>query len=405
VKRLRASCAIAAILAATLPAAAQIAMPDARQMSGIPRPVTDLPDRTVSVRLVRGSLTTNIPNHPVELIVNGRSETVRTGEDGRAQFGPLTAGATVKAVAVVAGERLESQEFAAPGQGGIRLMLVATDPQSAPTAPSRAAVPGEVTIGGDSRIVIELGDETLRVFYMLDIVNTRQEPVMPTTPFIFEAPTGALSTTVMPESSPLAAVTGTRVRVQGPFPPGTTSAEIGFVLPARSGSLTIEQQFPVRADQLGIIAEKTDAMRLSSPQIQRQQEMPLGDRTYIAAAVDPVPANATLTMTLDGLPHHSAAPRILVLSLAGIIVAIGVWAVRTPATPPQQTDRKRLMARREKLLQDLVRLETEERRGQIERGRYLPRREAIVSALEQIYRALDGDDRSPEPANRTGLAA
>jgi hypothetical protein len=146
-------------------------------------------------------------------------------------------------------------------------------------------------------------------------------------------------------------------------------------------------------------------MRLSSPQIQRQQEMPLGDRTYIAAAVDPVPANATLTMTLDGLPHHSAAPRILVLSLAGIIVAIGVWAVRTPATPPQQTDRKRLMARREKLLQDLVRLETEERRGQIERGRYLPRREAIVSALEQIYRALDGDDRSPEPANRTGLAA
>ena len=53
--------------------------------------------------------------------------TVKTDEAGRAQFDKLPGGSPVKAIAVVDGERLESQEFPAPAQGGIRLMLVATD--------------------------------------------------------------------------------------------------------------------------------------------------------------------------------------------------------------------------------------------------------------------------------------
>ena len=44
-------------------------MPDPKQMSGIPRPVTDLPDRAISVRVIRGSLSNNIANQPVELRV------------------------------------------------------------------------------------------------------------------------------------------------------------------------------------------------------------------------------------------------------------------------------------------------------------------------------------------------
>ena len=106
---------------------AQAAMPDARQMSGIPRPVDDLPGGTVSVRLVRGDLSNNIVNHPVELHVGGKVTVVATDENGRAQFGGLTPGAPLKAVAVVDGERLESQEFAAPAGGGIRMLLVAVD--------------------------------------------------------------------------------------------------------------------------------------------------------------------------------------------------------------------------------------------------------------------------------------
>src|SRR4029450_7359935 len=50
------------------PASAQLQMPDPKQMSGIPRPVTDLPAGHVSVRLIRGQLSNNIQGHPVEIV-------------------------------------------------------------------------------------------------------------------------------------------------------------------------------------------------------------------------------------------------------------------------------------------------------------------------------------------------
>jgi hypothetical protein len=129
-------------------ALAQFEMPDPKQMSGIPRPVDDLPAGSVSVRLIRGDLSNNITNHPVELHVGSRVETVATDENGRAQFDKLPAGETLRAVAVVDGERLESQEFEVPSTGGIRLMLVASDGQ---TAAPPAAVPGWPGAGGRRR--------------------------------------------------------------------------------------------------------------------------------------------------------------------------------------------------------------------------------------------------------------
>ena len=138
-------------------------MPDPKQMAGIPRPVTDLPNGTVSVRLIRGQLSNNITNFPVELHVGSQVRTAKTDEAGRAEFGSLPAGDTLKAVAVVDGERLESEAFPAPAQGGIRLMLVATDTSKGAAARRRRAGRrrDRSSIGGQSRIIIEPGDETV----------------------------------------------------------------------------------------------------------------------------------------------------------------------------------------------------------------------------------------------------
>ena len=51
----------------TLLASFARAQPDPQQMSGIPLPVSDLPVGAVSVRVVRGQLSNNIPDQPVEL--------------------------------------------------------------------------------------------------------------------------------------------------------------------------------------------------------------------------------------------------------------------------------------------------------------------------------------------------
>src|SRR5690349_24172505 len=55
-------------------------------ISGIPRPVTDLPNGSISVRLIRGDLSNNIPNHPVDLHV--RSEERRVGKECRSRWSP-----------------------------------------------------------------------------------------------------------------------------------------------------------------------------------------------------------------------------------------------------------------------------------------------------------------------------
>src|SRR5262249_8103767 len=102
-------------------------MPDMKQMPGIPRPVTDLPEHAISVRVIRGDLSNNIANQPVQLRVGSKTLTAKTDESGRAQFNDVTPGETVKASTDVDGEHLESQEFPAPATGGVRLMLVATD--------------------------------------------------------------------------------------------------------------------------------------------------------------------------------------------------------------------------------------------------------------------------------------
>ena len=389
-------------------AQAQFAMPDPKEMAGIPRPVTDLPDRTVSVRLIRGSLSNNIAGHPVDLSIDGRVQTVRTDEAGRAQFGPLEPGARLKATAVVDGEALESQEFPAPAQGGIRLMLVATDPTREASAPPGPAVDGEVVFGRESRIWIEPDEERISVYYLLEIVNNARVPVNPPSPLILDTPQAALGTTIMQGSTPQASASGNRVRIQGPFAPGPTLVQVAYALPTPSGSATIEQTFPVALEHLAVIVQKSGEAQLSSPQIARQQDMPAEGRMFIAAAGDgAIAAGQTIELTLTGLPHHSRTPLWTALLLAGGIVLAGLWAGRRPVVDATRdaSERKRLLARREKLLQDAVRLERDLRRGKIDQARYGTRREELLAALEHIYGALDLDETSPDPADRTGLAA
>jgi hypothetical protein len=374
---------------------AQIQMPDAKEMSGIPRPVTDLPNGTISVRLIRGDLSNNIPNHPVELHIGSTVMTQKTDENGRAQFADLNARAAVKAVAVVDGERLESQEFPAPSQGGIRLMLVATDKNKTPaTTPAAPPIAGQVVIGNQSRIVMEPGDDGVRVFYLLDIENTARAPVNPTTPFVFDMPDGARGTAIMEGSSQQATVDGLRVTVLSPFPPGHTFVQVASDFDGGSGSVDITQKFPANLEQLAVVVKKVGETTLSSPQIPNQRELPAEGDTFIAATGGAIAAGQPISLTVSGFPHHSAAPRTITLMLAGAIVAVGVWAGGRPndADAARAADRKRLIGRREKLFADLVRLEHDRRNGRVDERRYASRREELVVALENVYSALDNGE-------------
>jgi hypothetical protein len=385
------------------------AMPDPKTMSGIPRPVDDLPNGAISVRLIRGSLSNNLTGRPVDLHVGPKVITVKTDENGRAEFKDFitgTAGATVKATADVDGEHLESQEFPAPTRGGIRLMLVATDPNKK-DVPAPPAQTGPVSIGDQSRFVLQPREEAVDLFYLLDIANNQTAPVNPPTPFVFELPAGASGSTIMDGSSPQASVKGLHVTVAGPFAPGHTFVQVATSLAAEDGSIEIAQRLPANLDQLAVIVKKLGGeTTLKSPQLKEQREMPADGDVYIAATGGPVAAGQAIQLRVDGVPHHSQAPRRVALALALGVVLIGVWFATRPTgdAAARAGERARLIARREKLFNELARLDQDRRSGRADERRAAARREELVSALEHIYNALDSHD-SPDPAGRAGVAA
>ena len=134
-------------------------------MSGVPLPTAEIPAGTVTVR-VDPRLAHQYRHRPSRRAERGGvRQRASTNDAGRAEFSGLKPGAKVKAVTIVDGERLESQEFALPPKPGSALMLVATDPAAAtaalrrtassPTGPARTGI---VVLGDQSRFVIELGD-------------------------------------------------------------------------------------------------------------------------------------------------------------------------------------------------------------------------------------------------------
>ncbi len=222
---------VAAFLLLGTPAFLGAQMPDPSQMNGLSMPTPDLPNGTVSVRVIRGQLTNNLQGVTVDLIGAGEPRHGQTGADGRALFSGVPAGSTVHAVAVVRDERRESQPFEVPAQGGIRTILVfsetsgASPGAAAPAAgvpPAAGATSGTaaLSIGGSSRVAAEFNDDTLQVFYLLEIVNHGQTPVSPATALVFDMPTGAEGTTVLEGSTRQANAKGPRVTVTGPVSAG-----------------------------------------------------------------------------------------------------------------------------------------------------------------------------------------
>jgi hypothetical protein len=375
-----------ALAAARLPIAAQ--MPDVRAMSGVPLPSSDLPAGTITVRLVRGSLANNVAGHPVELVepATGRARATRTDASGRARFDGLPPGARVRARTTIDGERLESEEFVVPQSGGVRLVLVAGASASSGAPPSSGAVPrAALSIGGESRVVIEMADEAVEVFYLLELRHGGSAP-LDGSALVLDLPPGAAGATLLEGSTPQAAAGGSRVTVNGPFQPGVTLVQVGYRLPADGRTLRLAQRFPVAFERPVVVVEKIDGLRVASPQVPTFQEMQAEGRAFLVGAGAPIPAGGTLEVRLEGLPRHAVWPRYLALALALAVLVAGGWAAATAGGSAPAARARELEARREALFAELAALERASA-PESDPGR-LARRREIVAELERIYREL-----------------
>ena len=374
-------------------------MPDPKQMSGTPLPVGDLSPGTVTARVIRGQLSNPIVGQTVELAGAGPAKTAKTDEAGRATFTGLTPGMHVTLATTVGDERIDSKAFDVPSVGGIRVMLVATDSSAAPPAspgsPAGAAptqepaVAGTVVFGPETRFVVEMGDDALNVFNMVQITNTGTRAVTTPSPMVFNLPAGAVGVGLLEASSKSAVAAGGKVTVNGPFAPGNTLVQFAYSLPLGSDTMTIEQNLPAPLPQVVIVVQKFGAMQLASPQTSERREMNAEGGTYIVAQGGAVPPGQPLSLTISGLPSRPSWPRAVAVALAGVVLAAGAYgAWRRPRTGGQPLV-KNLQSRREALFSELAALEGQRRKGSIDAETYASRRESLVTALEELYRGLE----------------
>lgn len=373
------------------------AMPDLGQMAGQPIPVGDLPVGTVTVRVVRQQMTNVVPNQEVELQVGNEMRTAKTDETGRATFSGLTPGQQVRAFTQVDGEKLMSVPFDVGTTGGTRVLLAAglaeaaaAKQKAAEAAAQAPPVKGTVVIGANSQIVFEFQDDAVSVFYMLDLVNTARAPVDLGQPLVLDVPRGAIQTSLLEESTKQASVSGTRVTVRGPFAPGTTPVQVAYRWPDSGGTIDFRQTWPVATEGMNVVIQKIGDMQADSAQFGMKADRDLPAGRFIVATGTPLAAGQSLEMTIAGLPHHATWPRTVALAGALAVILVGVWLARGPGRA--EAVRAQLQSRRDRLFNELVKLEEQHRTGRVEAGAYEHKRRALVQQLERVYGELDGGE-------------
>ena len=387
-------------------------MPDPSLIHGRAIPAQELPNGTVTVRVVREAIGNNVPGQQVRVTVGDATRTATTDAQGRAEFTDLPKGGTnAVAEVTVDGEKLVSQPFAVPASGGLRVILVAgiakaaeRKKQEEAAAAAEPPTKGIVVFGNNSRVLLQFNNDALDVYYVLEIVNSARTRVDTGGPLVIDLPPRAAGATALEGSSKSATVSDQRITIVGPFPSGTTNVQVAFRLPYDTGNLTMTQTWPVAFQQMIVGVQKVDNLQVSSPQLNRMSEVRTDNGDLFVLGNGPaLAAGGTLTLTLSGLPFHSRTPRFVALGLAGGLLALGVWLASTGLSRGDQT-RQALVARRDTLLGQLAQLESKRRSGATDTDAQTRRRTRIIGELEQIYGELDDAHPGPQGGGE-GVAA
>ncbi|HTU99023.1 MAG TPA: carboxypeptidase-like regulatory domain-containing protein [Luteitalea sp.] len=378
---------------------ARAQMPDLRQMSGVPLPSPDLPDGSVSVRVVRQSLGNNVSGAQVTL-AGAASQSAATDAGGRAIFSGVTPGTTLTATVVVDGETVRSQPFPMPASGGVRLILAAglqgggqagssgaaPGGVAAPTVPAAPAVParpGSVVFGNQTRTILDFSNEQLEVFHLFEIANVSDAPVAVPQPLTIAMPDDAVQVTLLEGSSPQARVFERSLVIAGPFAPGRTIAQIGYRLPISGPRREFTLKLPVASMATNVILRRLGDTKLVEPSLPQSREAEAEGRKYFTGTGPGMAAGAELRIAVDGLPNHPRWPRYTALGLAGLIVAGGLYAIFfLPVSPATRI--AALEAQRTDLLGRLQRIDGAGAGASEDR-------EGILRDLEGIYALLDAE--------------
>ena len=348
-------------------------MPDPKQMSGIPRPVDDLPNGAVSVRadsrraveqhrrITRSSCTSAAKSRTVE----DRRERARAVRR-RCPPGATREGGGRSSTA--SGSSRRSSRRRRRAASGCCWSRPTRRKERAAAAASAPAVTGHGRHRrADRASSSSRGEETVeRLLPARHRRTTRAAPVNPPTPFVFDMPAGAHghAASWRARRRRRRVERHARASCRAVSAGQHASCRSARELPASGGASTSTQRFPRRFEQLAVIVKKVGDTTLRVAAARRAA----GDagataRLYIAGAGGAGrrgPAARAARST--GLPHHSPTPR---RDRAGARAAAswlagrlgGATRVRSKTRRAQAAEREAADRAPREAVQDLVRLE------------------------------------------------
>ncbi|MFN8641865.1 MAG: Ig-like domain-containing protein [Candidatus Binatia bacterium] len=381
------------VLGAAAPAPAQVAMPDARQMSGVPLPAGDLANGTVTVRVVRERMGNNVPNQEVTLTTPEGAVSGVTDAEGRAEFTSVAPGAKVTASTRIDGEILRSQEFTVPAAGGVRVALVAGADKAAAAedAANKAAAagparPGAVVFGADTRIVLEFQNDDPTFFYIFSVVNNARTPVVPPAPLALTLPSKAEQASLVSGPPGLARLDKGVLQLSGPFPPGQTAFQVAFRMPLAS-TIHVSQAWPAPVEGFLVAAQRAGGLEMTSPQLSGIREGDNGGQPFVVGTAGRLNEGQAVELTFSHVPAPPAWPFWTAVIAAAVGLLWTLWAI-TGAAPDHGRERQALLAERERLLGAIAALDAEARARGADAKRDA-KRERLMAAVEQVYARLD----------------
>jgi len=391
--RSRLGAAVAAWLLTAAIASAQVAMPDARQMSGVPLPAGELANGTVTVRVVRERMGNNVPNQEVTLATPDGNVSGVTDAEGRAEFTSVTPGSKVTASTTIDGEVLRSQEFTVPTAGGVRVALVAGAAKAAEAeaaanaaAAAQPARPGAVVFGPDTRIVLEFQNDDPTFFYIFSVVNNARTPVAPASPLALTLPDAAEQASLVSGPPGLARLDDGVLHLSGPFPPGQTAFQVAFRLPLTS-TIRVSQAWPAPVEGILVAAQKAGGLVMTSPQLAGIREGDNGGQMFLVGTGGRLNEGQAVELTFSNVPAPPAWPFWSAIAAAVAGLAWMAWAI-VSSGPDHERERHALGVERERLLGAIAALDAETRARGADPKRDA-KRERLMAAVEQIYARLD----------------
>jgi hypothetical protein len=249
-------------------------------------------------------------------------------------------------------------------------------------------VPGTVSFGSQSRLVIELAEGSVEVYGLFDIANLSGTPVMPASPIVFEAPADASNLSVLEGSSPQAKAEGHRVTVTGPFAPGNTSVQIAYRQKYDGGTLHLAQAVPLNLPQITVIVRKFGNLRATLAGMTGQREVPLEARVYLVLNGKALNPGERIDLTLEGLPHQALWPRYTTLGLAALLLIGGILlALQAPRPEQTEEELRSLRVRRGERFDKLVSVERRLRQAPDDEA-LRERRAALIAEVEELDDAV-----------------